>query len=100
MMTIDEFTKEHEGLLRKFIGARIQSILERREYLEEKRIAWKELAFRSGLSRGYYWRLAHGQENPTLITLVKMAIGLEMDLSELVEDVMAQVLDRNWRPPS
>lgn len=100
MESINEFTKEHEELLRKFIGARIESIVEWKNEEEETRVSWRELAHRSGLSRGYYWRLVNGQENPTLITLVKIAIGLGIDLSRLIEDAMEKVLEEGWRPPS
>jgi transcriptional regulator with XRE-family HTH domain len=41
------------------------------------------LAERCGLYRTYLSRIEHGTANPTLLMLVALAVGLEVDIREL-----------------
>lgn len=61
------------------IGTRI------RELRKEKQWSQDKLAQRSGLSRVYINSLEKGKRNPTLVTLIALALGLEISVEELVK---------------
>lgn len=46
-------------------------------------ISQEELAFRSGLHRTYMGAIERGEKSPTLITIEKIATGLNTSISDL-----------------
>jgi transcriptional regulator with XRE-family HTH domain len=69
----------HNTLLRA-LG---QEIRERRQKLA---ISQEALAHQSGLHRNVIGRLERGTYNPSLLTLLSIAVELDVSLSELVRD--------------
>lgn len=51
----------------------------------ENEMSQEQLADASGLERSYVGRLERGGSQPTLLALLKLAKGLDCDVSELVE---------------
>ena len=50
-------------------------------------ISQEELAYRSGLHRTYIGAVERGERNITLQSLKKIAIGLELSITELTENL-------------
>jgi transcriptional regulator with XRE-family HTH domain len=68
------------SLLRAF-GHRIR-------YLRGKRnLSQEALALKSNLDRTYVSDIEKGKRNVSLLVLEKLAIGLEVEINELVEDL-------------
>ena len=64
-----------------FIGLRVKS---QRNFLG---ISQEELAERTSLDRTYISLLERGKRNPSLLTLIKVAQGLETSVSTLTKDI-------------
>ena len=60
------------------LGSRVQRLRQARGFSQE------ELADRAGLHRTYVSGVERGIRNPTISVLEKMAIGLQVSLSDLV----------------
>jgi transcriptional regulator with XRE-family HTH domain len=67
------------GDLQTTLGRRL------RERRSELGISQKEFAERLGLQRSYVGALERGERNPTLQSLEKLAAGLGVDPSDLLE---------------
>jgi transcriptional regulator with XRE-family HTH domain len=52
---------------------------------EFKKRSQKEVALQVGIPQGQYSRIENGKVEPTLTTLEKIAIALEVSLSQLIE---------------
>lgn len=65
----------------KMLGAAVRS---RRL---DNQMSQEQLADVSGLERSYVGRLERGGSQPTLLALLKLAKGLDCEVSELVEQV-------------
>ncbi|MCX4810662.1 helix-turn-helix domain-containing protein [Streptomyces sp. NBC_01288] len=64
-----------------------------RRLREEQGYSLEELAERSGLSfRGLIY-IEHGQRNPSVLTLLRIASGLNVLPGKLLEGLSAQMLD-------
>lgn len=70
------------------IGARIYALR------QEKRWSQDKLAQKSGLSRVYINSLEKGKRNPTLVTLIALATGLEISVEELVKGLGLEERDK------
>lgn len=64
-----------------FIGLRVKN---QRNFLG---ISQEELAERTSLDRTYISLLERGKRNPSLLTLIKVAKGLETSVSTLTKDI-------------
>jgi len=49
-----------------------------------KKISQERLALIAGIHRNYVGMLERGEQNPTLMTLIKLSKSLEMDITELL----------------
>ncbi len=58
---------------------------------KKKKVSQEELAFRSNLDRTYISMLERGIHQPTLNSLLAIAVGLEMEASVLVALVEAEM---------
>ena len=67
--------------IRKKIGNRIKHIR------EIKDISQKDLAYEADLDRSYIASIEVGKRNVSLINLEKIAIGLQITLSELFKEL-------------
>lgn len=56
-----------------------------RQFRGERGLSQEELAARAGLHRTYIGDIERGVRNPTLLSLVRMAEALEVNLSVVVE---------------
>lgn len=65
----------------KQLGVRIRQIR------TEKSLSQEELAHRSGLDRSYVGQVERGERNLSFDNLCKIASGLDIKLSELVEGI-------------
>jgi transcriptional regulator with XRE-family HTH domain len=72
--------REHQKSL-SALGERIRS---RREKLK---LSQEALADRCGFDRTYISMLERGRRNPAFVNLIKLAEGLEMTLSTLIEGI-------------
>ena len=72
--------REHQKSL-SALGDRIRS---RREKLK---LSQESLADRCGFDRTYISMLERGRLNPAFVNLIKLAEGLEMPLSTLIEGI-------------
>ena len=61
------------------LGSRIK------ELREEKGIDQKSFAFDCGIGRTQLYMIENGKTNPRLLTLIKIADGLEISVSNLLE---------------
>jgi transcriptional regulator with XRE-family HTH domain len=61
------------------LGSRIK------ELREEKGIDQKSFAFDCGIGRTQLYMIENGKTNPRLLTLMKIADGLEISVSELLK---------------
>lgn len=73
----------------KFISMQKQQIMQatadRIRYLRRQRdISQEELALRAGINTVYYGQIERGQKCPTVDTLYKIAVGLEVPLPDLL----------------
>ena len=66
------------------LGARILEIRERRHYSQE------ELAEKSGVAADTIRRIERGRYGPSFKTLVKIAVGLDLTVGELLRDELDQ----------
>lgn len=76
--------KENNGVMPKsliFIGLKVRI---QRNFLG---ISQEELAERTSLDRTYISLLERGKRNPSLLTLIKVAKGLETSVSTLTQDI-------------
>ena len=48
----------------------------------------EDLAYRSGLHRQYVGIIERGQANPALYTIIRLALGLNVDAGELVSGLL------------
>ena len=55
-----------------------------KEYRTKMGLSMEEMAFRCGLHASYFTLLENGRRNPSLDTLEKVAAGLDVSLSELL----------------
>ncbi|WP_430411558.1 helix-turn-helix domain-containing protein [Kordia sp.] len=72
-------TKEEKYL--KNLGERIKTLRELKGFDQ------KSFAFHFGISRTQLYTIENGKTNPRLLTLQKIADGLEVDLSFLLENL-------------
>ena len=72
--------KRKESLLRS-VGARVRKCREQREWTQE------DLAERAELDRSYIAGIEAGLRNPSIKAVAKIARGLELTLSELLQTV-------------
>jgi transcriptional regulator with XRE-family HTH domain len=63
------------------IGKRIRVVR------EEKNMSQKDLAYSSDLDRSYIASVENGQRNISIVNLEKIAISLQVTLSELFKDI-------------
>lgn len=56
-----------------------------RRYRLKSRLSQEALALQVGLDRTYISGIERGTRNPTLVVLNRLAVGLEVPLSELVK---------------
>lgn len=63
------------------IGKRIRLVR------EEKNMSQKDLAYSSDLDRSYIASVENGQRNISIINLEKIAISLQVTLSDLFKDI-------------
>lgn len=61
------------------LGSRIK------ELREEKGMDQKSFAFDCGIGRTQLYMIENGKTNPRLLTLIKIADGLEISVSELLK---------------
>ena len=54
------------------------------EVRKQKEISQEELALRAGINTVYYGQIERGQKCPTVDTLYKIAVGLEVPLPDLL----------------
>lgn len=76
--------KENNGVMPKsliFIGLKVKT---QRNFLG---VSQEELAERTSLDRTYISLLERGKRNPSLLTLIKIAKGLETSVSTLTQDI-------------
>ena len=67
-------------------------------YLRKKRkMSSLDLAIAADINRNYLSDLERGQRNPTLKILRKIAIALNVDLSDLFEGISDYMVDKNKR---
>lgn len=52
---------------------------------QKRGFSQEELALKSGLSRNAIWKIESGRVSPTITSLEKIAIALDMDFSELTD---------------
>lgn len=71
---------KEEKYLKK-LGDRIRTLR------ELKGLDQKPFAFQCGISRTQLYMVENGKTNPRLLTLLKIADGLEVDLSELLNNL-------------
>jgi len=50
-------------------------------------LSQEELGFRAGLDRTYISGVERGVRNPSLTAIVKIAVGLNMEVAELTRDL-------------
>ncbi len=74
----------NRGQISGLIGQRI------RKYRSERHLSQEELALTSELSPAYLGRVERGEKCPTIETLYKIAAGLKVPLSELL-DISAEI---------
>lgn len=55
-----------------------------RHLRKQKEISQEELALRAGINTVYYGQIERGQKCPTVDTLYKIAVGLEVPLPDLL----------------
>lgn len=72
--------KSNSNILEKF-GKRIKLLR------NEAKISQEELASISGLHRTYIGMIERGEKNITLKNIEKIAISLNIDISELLKDI-------------
>ncbi len=73
--------KKREEYFQK-LGARIKQLR------EERGLDQKAFAFNCEIGRTQLYMIENGKTNPRLLTLIKIAKGLEISLSELVKVVV------------
>ena len=56
-----------------------------REKRQSRGISQEELAGRSGLDRTYISGVERGVRNPSLVALLKIAVGLKMSVAQLLD---------------
>lgn len=62
-----------------------QATADRIRYLRKQRdVSQEELALRAGINTVYYGQIERGQKCPTVDTLYKIAVGLEVPLPDLL----------------
>jgi transcriptional regulator with XRE-family HTH domain len=64
--------------MRMVVGLNVQRVRRERNFSQE------ELSFRSGFSRAYLSGLEAGKRNPTIMSLWKLAVALDVTLEDLV----------------
>jgi transcriptional regulator with XRE-family HTH domain len=65
--------------IKKLFGARVKSIRETRNLTQEK------LAEKVDMNPVYLSNIERGRENPTFNLLIKLSVGLDVDLGELFD---------------
>ncbi|MEO1253970.1 MAG: helix-turn-helix transcriptional regulator [Bacteroidota bacterium] len=65
-----------------------------RQVRMDKRLSQEDLAFEVGVHRTYIGMLERAEKNPTLITLLKLSKALEIDLSQLLDNLDDDALDK------
>lgn len=70
-------TDEDDALLKAF-GKRLAAVRREKDWSQEK------LALESGLARSYIGDVERGVRNPSLINLGRIAVTLEIELSQLM----------------
>ena len=67
--------------MRKTFGAKI------RKLRKERGLSLRQFALMIGIDKGYLVDVEYGRKSPTLDTLAKIACGLDVEMSELLEGV-------------
>lgn len=57
-----------------------------REFRNNLEISQEELSFRSGINRNYISDIELGRRNPTVITLEKLAKGLDVEIYDFFKE--------------
>lgn len=52
---------------------------------QKKGLSQEELALEAGLSRNAVWKIESGRVSPTIVTLEKIAMALEIDFATLTD---------------
>ena len=65
--------------MRKTFGAKI------RKLRKERGLSLRQFALMIGIDKGYLVDVEYGRKSPTLDTLAKIACGLDVEMSELLE---------------
>lgn len=78
-------TKEEKMLLaaQKIEKDFLKNLVELRK---EKKITQDEMVKKTGLSQQQISKLENGTREPTLLTLIRYLLGLDIDINELLED--------------
>lgn len=63
-------------------------------------ISQEELGFRSGLDRTYISGIERGMRNPSLTALVKIAKGLGLNTSELLNGLENELITQDGKNPN
>ncbi|HUT98677.1 MAG TPA: helix-turn-helix transcriptional regulator [bacterium] len=61
-----------------------------RRHRQRLGLSQEQLAKRAGLHRTYIGSIERGERNITLVNILRLAQGLEMDIVKLCEDMLAQ----------
>jgi transcriptional regulator with XRE-family HTH domain len=78
--------------LMKLFGNKLKRLRNKRKLTQE------ELSFNSGLDRSHLAQIELGLKNISLITLYKLALGLNMEISEFFKEIdkkMLQEIEEN-----
>jgi transcriptional regulator with XRE-family HTH domain len=50
-------------------------------------LSQEEIAFRAGLALSYYGRIERGEQNPSLINFLRIAVALNEEIKELIPSI-------------
>lgn len=70
----------------KLFGNKLKKLRNKRKLTQE------ELSFRSGLDRSYLAQIELGLKNASLVSICKLALGLNMGVSEFFPEIDKKVL--------
>jgi len=73
---------------------RVQFGLSMQRLRRERGLSQEGIAGLTDIDRGYVGRLERGEANPTLLMLGRIAIALEISLSELLSEVTLSPLEK------
>lgn len=91
MSTNDSQKPDGDGFTRSLAGA----ISKRREAAG---LGMAELAKMAGMARAYLWRVEHAETLPSLRNLARLAVALNLTLSDLLDGVDISEIELRNRP--